>query len=507
MAIADIDFHDYFDAPTIVQLKRAFSCFDTKKEGNLNTHDLYKMFKKLGKPVSRAQLQAVMEEVDVDGSGEIDFGEMCLLEIKMSGARPRADLIDYHEYLSDRLVRHLEQLFVQIDKGKGVISLESLQHALEAEGVQPSSREYELVYAQVDPEGTDEIDFDQFCASWAILSKARKQVNYREFLKDDDVDEYRKAFKKADRQGKGFLSLKELDKVLVRLGLNLKRPQLKALFSEFDEDGSGGIDFDEFCVMILRLRGSTRIRTINPSTCTCEQLWKDGFTVPELQRSGFKLEDMRRVGVPVGQIYRDGSFSGLELRRAGYSAQELKRGGVPVVELRSCGYSLADLRNAGFSAGALSEVNRKMHSSLSAGDLSILPQRCPFKMPLKKDPQVLSSAGFQIAANSSKEFPPAPQQPSLPKLEPAVRCMTPLIREHTDWRPQLRSVKGTKMKDALATFMEDDEDGQMLFGTTMATTNRSSKAGTKTSVKRIALTHSGFILNENFEMRTTLNNV
>ena len=29
-----------------------------------------------------------------DGNGEIEFEELCMLEIKMSGARPRADLID-----------------------------------------------------------------------------------------------------------------------------------------------------------------------------------------------------------------------------------------------------------------------------------------------------------------------------------------------------------------------------------------------------------------------------
>ena len=34
-----------------------------------------------------------MHKKSEDGNGTIDFEELCILEIKMSGARPRADLI------------------------------------------------------------------------------------------------------------------------------------------------------------------------------------------------------------------------------------------------------------------------------------------------------------------------------------------------------------------------------------------------------------------------------
>ena len=83
-----------------------------------------------------------------DGNGEIEFEELCMLEIKMSGARPRADLIDaglalrtaelyadhrtcyhlgfsgvlvngaqdYREFLTERQVAKLETAFLRNDR-------------------------------------------------------------------------------------------------------------------------------------------------------------------------------------------------------------------------------------------------------------------------------------------------------------------------------------------------------------------------------------------------------
>lgn len=64
-------------------------------------------------------------------------------------------------------------------------------------------------------------------------------------------------------------------------------------------------------------------------------------------------------------------------------------------------------------------MNRQLFGSFSSGDLSVLPRMAPKQLVAK--PYALSSAGFLVM----KGVVPLP---------PLQRQMTPMIREHTDWR-------------------------------------------------------------------------
>uniref|UniRef100_A0A7S2GR34 Troponin C, skeletal muscle n=1 Tax=Alexandrium andersonii TaxID=327968 RepID=A0A7S2GR34_9DINO len=427
MPIADIDYREYFTPERVDELLQAFKKYDTEGTGALGEVQLHGMFKKLGKNLSRQQLREVLKEVDFNGSGVVEFEELCVLEIKMSRMRPRADLIDHRDYLDERTVQLLESHFVQQDPfGRGSIGLTELHRIIEIMGCKALQEEVEEIRAEVDKEDTGELEFGRLCAFWAVLTKQRKRINYREFLSAEQVATFRRMFEMFDTRGEQRISRSELDQLFRHLGLALKKQQLNTLLKDFDSDGSGDIDFEEFCVMMLRLKGLRRRRCINPETSSCRELYvQENFSIRELRQSGFGLEDFRKVGIPVGKIYAEGKVSALELRRAGYSAAELRRGGVGLNELRLCGFSLADLRNAGFSDLALVKANKALRYSLSAGDLSVLPQQ----RPAWRDG---GAAGWGRAASSATGITPLPCPWQVPP-----RQMTPQIREHTDWRPRL----------------------------------------------------------------------
>lgn len=220
------------------------------------------------------------------------------------------------------------------------------------------------------------------------------------------------------------------------MGAKLSKLQLKEFFEYFDTDGSGLMDLDEFCVMIVRVRALTKFREISPETCSARELWKnEQFTVQELQQSGFRLQDLKDAGVPISLLYQEGDYSALELRKAGFGAKELKQGGVPLMDLRS-----------GFSAEALEGINRRLLGSFSAGDLSLLPRMAP--KPVISKGFALSSAGFMVmktlaASNAGAAVVPLP---------PLQRQMTPMIREHTDWSSPYAAMpsppKGSAVKSA-----------------------------------------------------------
>ncbi|CAJ1329398.1 unnamed protein product [Effrenium voratum] len=382
MPVADIDYREYFVPERIEDLKETFDSFDVSGDGRIGADELYGMFKKLGKNLTRTQIREVMREVDADGSGEIEFEELCILEIKMARLRPRADLIHYEDYLAPRTVQKLADMFDRIDgDSKGSISVLDMKTLLEAQNCKATDDEMDDVIGEVDRQG--ELDFTSFASAWAIVNKHRKRINYREFLSMEDVDEYKNVFDEATL-GSGYMAITELDAMFRKIGFPMKTKQLRSLLRDFDIDNSGEIDFEEFCVMMLRLKCAKQNRLITPETYDCRSLWlEEGFSAKELQMSGYSIEHMKEAGIPVRQIL-EADVSALELRRCGFSAAELRKAGLGANELRACGYSLAELRLAGFSHSVLTQTNKVLRSYICRGNLSVLPQICPKFDPARR---------------------------------------------------------------------------------------------------------------------------
>jgi calmodulin len=57
------------------ELKDAFKVFDSDGSGSISKSEVKKLLKQLGQNLSDAELDAMMDEVDTDGNGEIDFEE------------------------------------------------------------------------------------------------------------------------------------------------------------------------------------------------------------------------------------------------------------------------------------------------------------------------------------------------------------------------------------------------------------------------------------------------
>lgn len=57
------------------ELMDAFKVFDADSSGTISRKELKKLMKQLGQKLSDQELDAMMEEVDTDKSGEIDFEE------------------------------------------------------------------------------------------------------------------------------------------------------------------------------------------------------------------------------------------------------------------------------------------------------------------------------------------------------------------------------------------------------------------------------------------------
>jgi calmodulin len=57
------------------ELRDAFAVFDTDGSGSIDRKELKRLMKKLGQALTEAELDAMMDEVDTNGDGEISFAE------------------------------------------------------------------------------------------------------------------------------------------------------------------------------------------------------------------------------------------------------------------------------------------------------------------------------------------------------------------------------------------------------------------------------------------------
>lgn len=88
---------------------------------------------------------------------------------------------------------------------------------------------------EYDRDGTGQIEYPDFLEIMTTKIASR-----------DPVEEILKAFKLFDEDSTGTISLRNLRRVARELGENLSDDELQAMIDEFDKDGDGQINEQEF---------------------------------------------------------------------------------------------------------------------------------------------------------------------------------------------------------------------------------------------------------------------
>ncbi|PWN22265.1 EF-hand [Microstroma glucosiphilum] len=133
----------------ISEFKEAFSLFDKDGDGSITVKELGTVMRSLGQNPTEAELQDMVNEVDADGNGCVDFAEFIGLM-----ARKLRDVDSEEE---------IKEAFKVFDKdGNGYISSAELRHVMTNLGEKLSDQEVEEMIREADVDGDGQINYQEF---------------------------------------------------------------------------------------------------------------------------------------------------------------------------------------------------------------------------------------------------------------------------------------------------------------------------------------------------------
>jgi Ca2+-binding EF-hand superfamily protein len=132
-------------------LKRCFDGF-ADEDGAIPAENVGNILSMMGLKVKPAALKDIIEEIDEDGSGLLEFGEFCQLAAKF--------LVEEDE---EDLKKELKEAFRIYDKeGNGYISTDTLKEILKELDSKLTDEDLDNIIEEVDEDGSGTLDFDEF---------------------------------------------------------------------------------------------------------------------------------------------------------------------------------------------------------------------------------------------------------------------------------------------------------------------------------------------------------
>ncbi|KAL4929883.1 uncharacterized protein BDV17DRAFT_260291 [Aspergillus undulatus] len=133
----------------IDQFKEVFSGFDKDGNGDIDAKELGEVMRSLGQAPTEAELQDIIDELDVDRTGTIDFEEfLILMSRKVKDSDPEAEL---------------RSAFAVFDQdNSGTISADELRRVLTSIGDNVSDADVDEMLKLADVNGDGTIDYEEF---------------------------------------------------------------------------------------------------------------------------------------------------------------------------------------------------------------------------------------------------------------------------------------------------------------------------------------------------------
>ncbi|CAH0044218.1 unnamed protein product [Clonostachys solani] len=150
----------------VSEFKEAFSLFDKDGDGEITTKELGTVMRSLGQNPSESELQDMINEVDADNNGTIDFPEfLTMMARKMKDTDSEEEIREAFKvcgYDRDDAVLKADMRQVFDRDNNGFISAAELRHVMTSIGEKLTDDEVDEMIREADQDGDGRIDYNEF---------------------------------------------------------------------------------------------------------------------------------------------------------------------------------------------------------------------------------------------------------------------------------------------------------------------------------------------------------
>ncbi|CAL8400979.1 unnamed protein product [Arctogadus glacialis] len=178
---AQSDARSFLSEEMITEFQAAFNMFDSDGGGDISTKELGQVMRMLGQNPTREELDAIIEEVDEDGSGTIDFEEFLVMMVQQ-----------LKEDQAGKSEEELSEIFRIFDKnGDGFIDREEFGDIIHRTGEPLVEEDIDEMMADSDANKDGRLDFDGSCGSLSLPELLRSMRSHRFGGTPRDTDNHR----------------------------------------------------------------------------------------------------------------------------------------------------------------------------------------------------------------------------------------------------------------------------------------------------------------------------
>lgn len=220
----------------IIRIRGCFEAIDADGNGYIDAKEMSLAFQMVGIKATPATVKEAMAEVDVDGSGHMEWPEFLLLMSKF-GKRQSMEA----QFSEDRLV-DLHQAFSLFDlDGNGALDVQELGSVMRSVGLSPTDFEIRAMISEVDADGSGSIDWPEF-----LYLMSRKAV--------DPDNQHRLAFEFFDKGSYGVIHKDDFIQQMRVLSDEFSAEDLEdmVLEAKFENGDLDVITYQEFVKMMMR---------------------------------------------------------------------------------------------------------------------------------------------------------------------------------------------------------------------------------------------------------------
>jgi len=221
----------------------------------VHMEDLNAVLRDLGHVLTKEQLEKLISEADEDGSGTLDIEEFMVLTTRLDAGifmnKPceRAELPDARVVKFQEVFNRFKKR-AEGEEDDTSIDLRDFALVVRALGHSMTQAELDDMVREVDEDGSGTLDYEEFMQLASRLEKNEVQVEQPKANVTTLLDEVYSRFKQGDE---GTIPIGSLALVASALGHELTPLEVEEFAKEFDEDGGGSLDYEEYACLASRL--------------------------------------------------------------------------------------------------------------------------------------------------------------------------------------------------------------------------------------------------------------